>query len=296
MSNEHTEQKEDMRPKKYPSFTGLLSDITYLDPDKIFAQIRGKVTVEKFKTPTADTPQPPNTLRLVCISDTHSTHGLIPELPKGDVLVHAGDFTEVGMPADIDAFCSWLGALEGYKHKVVIAGNHDLSLEASSYPSTFRRFGHRTMASTEEQIEKLKSVCTYLDHSAVDIEGVRFFGSPYQPWFYDWAFNLDRGEPCRSKWASMPTDVDVLITHGPPLGHGDLCVPGNNRAGCADLLDWVEAHPPKVHIFGHIHEGYGVTTNNKTIFINASTLDERYDKHHMNAPVVFDVPLPAKSS
>lgn len=88
-------------------------------------------------------------------------------------------------------------------------------------------------------------------------------------------------------WATFPPAVEVLITHGPPLGHGDLCHDGH-RAGCADLLDWVEGNNPKIHVFGHIHEGYGATTNGRTLFLNASSVDENYTG--INPPMVIDIP------
>jgi len=73
-------------------------------------------------------------------------------------------------------------------------------------------------------------------------------------------------------------------------GHGDLCKHGG-RAGCVDLLDEVESRiRPRYHVFGHIHEGYGATTNGETTFINASTCNYRYDRHNLNPPIVFDVP------
>ena len=93
-------------------------------------------------------------------------------------------------------------------------------------------------------------------------------------------------------WVTIPIDpkVDILVSHGPPLGHGDKCSSGM-FAGCADLLDWVEQYAPPFHIFGHVHEGYGVTTNGRTTFINASSLDALYNKKAMHAPIVFDFVL-----
>lgn len=129
-----------------------------------------------------------------------------------------------------------------------------------------------------------------------------------QPEFGCWAFNLSRGEECLSKWNQIPAGIDVLITHTPPLGHGDLVCSGV-RAGCTELLSTVQHRvQPKYHVFGHIHEGiyiivntlckyyntvfpgYGVTSDGKIIFINASTCDINYIPN--NPPVVFDIPLP----
>lgn len=113
--------------------------------------------------------------------------------------------------------------------------------------------------------------------------------SPWQPVFCDWGFNLPRGEACLEKWQPIPAGVDILVTHGPPLGHGDRCR-GGNRAGCGNLLEEIEGRiRPKLHVFGHIHEDYGVSTNGTTVFANASNCNIRYDRHNLNAPLVFDV-------
>jgi hypothetical protein len=115
--------------------------------------------------------------------------------------------------------------------------------------------------------------------------------SPWQPEFCNWAFNLERGSACLpEKWAHIPDTVDVLITHGPPSGHGDW-VSNCAHAGCCDLLNTIEQRVrPKYHVFGHVHEGYGVTTNGHTVFVNASTCTFNYQAS--NPAVVFDLPPP----
>ena len=106
--------------------------------------------------------------------------------------------------------------------------------------------------------------------------GVQFYGSPWQPDFGGWGFNLSRGRALLDKWDLIPDDTDVLITHSPPVGYGDLCASGV-RAGCVDLLNTVQRRVrPKYHIYGHIHEGYGVRSDGKTVFVNASTCDLAY--------------------
>jgi len=122
------------------------------------------------------------------------------------------------------------------------------------------------------------------------VEGFTIYGSPYQPEFGDWAFNLKRGHDCKEKWSKIPTGVDILITHGPPVGHGDLCKTGEH-AGCEELLKEVQERVrPKIHVFGHIHEGYGVTTDDKIIYINASNCNFYYDPQNLNDPIIFDLP------
>lgn len=205
-------------------------------------------------------------LRIVAISDTHTRHDRV-RVPDGDVLVHAGDFTSVGELGDVASFDRFLGTLP-HRHKIVIAGNHDFCFER-----------------TPERARALLTSCIYLQDEAVTIEGVKFYGSPWQPWFFDWAFNLHRGAPIRKKWALIPAGTDVLVTHGPPRGHGDLTHDGE-QAGCEDLLRRIQVLRPRVHIFGHIHEGAGVTRDEHTTYINASTCNLDYEP--LNPPIVYD--------
>ena len=210
-------------------------------------------------------------MKLVCISDTHGLHDEL-TIPEGDVLIHAGDFSRSGKTKELIEFNAFLLA-QPHRHKIVIAGNHDWCFERDRNAS-----------------EALLSAAVYLQDSSVDIEGVQFYGSPWQPRFFDWAFNLDRGEPLKQVWSRIPQNTDVLITHGPPLGIGDEVKDGY-EVGCEDLLNAIERVQPKVHIFGHIHEGYGTYTRayaqKSTTFINACNLDERYQV--VNAPIVIEV-------
>ena len=205
-------------------------------------------------------------MRIVCISDTHGHHDGI-DLPDGDLLLHAGDLTTHGALEEIEAFDRWLATLP-HRHKVVIAGNHDFAFEQEPREAQ-ARIAH----------------ATYLQDEAVTIEGIRIWGSPWQPWFYDWAFNLERGAEIRAKWDLVPDGTDLLVTHGPPFGHGDATLRGEAVAG-ADLLDAVRRVGPRLHVFGHIHEGYGVTREGGTLCVNASTCDVRY--RPVQAPVVLD--------
>jgi Icc-related predicted phosphoesterase len=102
----------------------------------------------------------------------------------------------------------------------------------------------------------------------------------------DWAFNLQRGPALREKWALIPEGTDVLITHGPPFGILDWTARGE-RVGCEDLLEAVRRVKPRLHVFGHIHEGYGEHEQDGTRFVNASICTEAYQP--TNAPIVVDV-------
>jgi predicted phosphodiesterase len=206
-------------------------------------------------------------MRIVCLSDTHDLHRDL-DVPEGDLLLHAGDSTMLGTPQQIESFDAWL-ATQPHRHKVVIAGNHDWG---------FQR--------TPARARGLLRHATYLEDEAVTVDGLRIWGSPWQPWFYDWAFNLQRGAEIAAKWALIPAGIDVLVTHGPPLGILDRTSRGD-EAGCADLLAAVQRVRPRLHVFGHIHEAYGTVLRDGTRFVNASNCTERY--RPVQKPIVVDV-------
>ena len=191
-------------------------------------------------------------------------------LPKGDVIIHAGDITYRGEKKEIEDFLDWFGNLP-FAHKVFIAGNHDFFFEKEK----------------AALIQKLipKSV-HYLKDDGIVIEGTKIWGSPYTPWFYRWAFNKRRGVPLAAHWAKIPADTDVLLTHGPVYGILDMLV-NEEHAGDKDLLRKVLEIKPKVHICGHIHESYGMVKRNGIRFINACILNESYEL--INKPFVFEV-------
>ncbi len=196
-------------------------------------------------------------MKITVTSDTHGLHDSA-IVPPGDIFVHAGDMTPRGAMEDLIAFNDWLGTLD-YKHKIVIAGNHDFCFE--------------------NDLDKSRSAlsnATLLHDEEIVIDGVKFYGSPWQPEFFDWAFNLPRGQPLREKWRLIPDDTDVLITHGPSLGHGDQTIRGDD-VGCEDLLDRIKVVQPKLHVFGHIHEAFGTTIEGATQCVNASFADFRYN-------------------
>lgn len=204
---------------------------------------------------------------LVAISDTHGLHRSA-RIPDGDILIHAGDLTRHGDRGELAEFNEFLGALP-HREKIVVAGNHDFCFER-----------HRAAC------EAMLTHATYLQDQAVTVQGLRLYGSPWQPWFLDWAFNLQRGPEIRAKWDLIPPDTDVLITHGPVAGRHDTLSSGK-RVGCGDLLAAVERVRPRAHVFGHIHEGYGTSSDGHTLFVNASICDAQY--RPANAPIVFEL-------
>ncbi|HKS27846.1 MAG TPA: metallophosphatase domain-containing protein [Pyrinomonadaceae bacterium] len=206
-------------------------------------------------------------MKIVCISDTHTFHNEI-VIPDGDILIHAGDFTIAGEIWEIAAFNEWLGTLP-HKHKIVIAGNHDWLFQKN--PTLAR---------------SLITNAIYLEDSMTEIEGLKIYGSPWQPWFMDWAFNLPRGHALAEKWALIPEGIDILVTHSPPMGVLDK-TRASDRAGCSELTGAVLKIKPRLHIFGHIHEGYGKVEIDYTRFINASTCDAAY--RAINKPLVVEL-------
>lgn len=202
-------------------------------------------------------------LRIVAVADTHGYHEEL-KVPDGDVFIHAGDMSKGGRREELELVAAWIRALP-HRHKLIVAGNHDRLFESS--PDEARGIFEGT---------------TYLQDEGVHLEGVSFYGSPWQPAYNDWAFNLPRGKPLATKWAAIPEATQVLITHGPPMGIGD----GDGlRLGCQDLLERVEALAPKLHVYGHIHHAGGSWLRGATRFVNVTT-DEC-----LRGPTVLDLDL-----
>lgn len=215
-------------------------------------------------------------MKITFISDTHNKHEQIErfQLPGGDLIVHCGDSTGRGSWEECRSFVRWFENLAQYKHKVMIAGNHDFLFERAPtmVPALF----------------EVGPSIHYLQDSSVEVEGVKIYGSPWQPEFYNWAFNLPRNGPqLKAKWEAIPLDVDILITHGPRFGVLDQA--DNRRVGCELLHDVFEqrALKPKVHAFGHIHDSYGMIDTPNGIAINASNLNEQYQ--FTNPPIHIEL-------
>ncbi len=212
-------------------------------------------------------------IRIVAISDTHGKHDQI-KLPAGDILIHAGDMTMSGTAAQVKSFGEWFSAQTQFKHRVAICGNHDFAFE-----------NPWLMA----QAQKSLGDVIYLESNEATVMGLRIWGSPVSPFFHDWAWNRYRGEQIAAEWAKIPEGIDILVTHGPPMGILDKTSRGE-LVGCQDLLDRIQTIRPRLHIFGHIHEAYGQIVQNGTQFINASTCNLQYQP--VNPPIVWSCPKP----
>jgi hypothetical protein len=209
-------------------------------------------------------------LRVVAVADTHQFHDEL-VLPAGDVLVSAGDAGRGGDLEEIEGFLRWFSS-QPHRHKIFVPGNHDGCLQDPAILAGLRA--------------AFADVVILVDEGCV-IDGLRLWGSPWTPTFHDWAFMLPRGALLAERWAWIPDDTDVLITHGPPQrilddvaayrfgrdirdDNSDLDV-DDRYAGCADLRARVRVVRPPLHLFGHIHSQRGVAHDDGVTFVNCST-------------------------
>lgn len=206
-------------------------------------------------------------MKFVIISDTHGDHHDL-ELPEGDLIIHAGDFCHMGAVEEVYDFLEWYGELD-FDYKLLVAGNHDFF--ADEHPEKFKAL--------------LSKDILYLNDSGVEIERIKFWGSPFQPDLDGWAFGQHRGYEMRSHWDLIPADIDVLITHTPPYGILDTTSSGQ-FVGCEELAKRIPFLQIRLHVFGHIHASYGQEVIGQTTFVNASNYDTA--KGLVNPPVVFD--------
>lgn len=222
-------------------------------------------------------------MKIVLISDLHGKHDDLTKLlpPTADMIICAGDISMFGNMNTINSFIYWFSNLDQYKYKIFIAGNHDRYFE-----------DHHYLALT-----MIPENVIYLENSGVTINGVYIYGSPIQPTFFNWAFNVDRGEPIKKYWDMIPDHTDILVTHGPPYGvldasrfNQDSGTVGDavNHAGCEELSKAVfDRVKPSLHLFGHIHPGYGKIKKEEIWFVNASNVDEKY--MIANKPILINI-------
>ncbi|GMR51496.1 hypothetical protein PMAYCL1PPCAC_33514, partial [Pristionchus mayeri] len=218
-------------------------------------------------------------LKVVCTADTHANlRKIVDKIPNGDVLIHAGDFTNFGTIEEITEFDALMGTLP-HRHKLVIAGNHelgfdeteDLGIRKSKYQANGTEFGYELLGNV-----------TYLQDSFVEIDGLIFYGTPWHP-LKGYPFYRPR-HLIGHEWAKFPPKIDVLITHVPPLGYMDL-YPPVERWGDFALLNRVGDLRPRFHVFGHNHYNFGAQSNGPTTFMNVAS--KRGNGGGYNAPLVF---------
>ena len=220
-------------------------------------------------------------MKLVILSDTHGKHRFV-AVPDGDILIFAGDMCNWGYRREVVEFNEWLGTLP-HKHKIVIAGNHDLCLDKGMQRKMEIYDGHQLLTNA-----------IYLENEGVEIEGIKFWGSPITPVFFDWAF-MCREEVIDAYWNLIPKDTDVVITHGPMYKVNDYVdndLGPERNVGSKALLKRLKEFYPRYHICGHIHDMHGIRTlsRRKTkhmTSINASILDDNYNVIYQ--PVVVEI-------
>lgn len=211
-------------------------------------------------------------MKIVAISDTHNQLSKIKyPIPDGDILIFTGDISGNSLEElNVKHFNEFLLRLP-HKHKVCIAGNHDFIFQ--------KKDGHELL--------KGKGI-HYLEDESVIIDGIKFYGTPYQPYFYNWAFNIKAEEDLAAKWSLIPDDTDILLTHNAPYGILDLAEYRNEHTGCRKLLERLKQLPNlKAHCFGHIHESYGLEKIEETIFVNSCICNLEYKP--VNKPIVFEI-------
>lgn len=211
--------------------------------------------------------------KIVCISDTHCRLSKI-KIPDGDLLIHAGDLTFSGNIEEISQESAQLQKIKAkFTHGIVfIPGNHDWLFQRD--PELARQL--------------MGDVKVLIDES-IEIDGLKIYGSPWQPEFHRWAFNLPRGEALKEVWAKIPDDIDVLVTHGPPHAILDeVPHPRGFHAGCEALaLRIVELKNLKLHVFGHLHMNHGSIKLGDTTYVNASSSTEDYKP--TNKPITIGI-------
>jgi Icc-related predicted phosphoesterase len=220
-------------------------------------------------------------VKLVCISDLH---GHLIDIPPCDILLLSGDITPT-CDHSVSFQQQWLTynfidwrRRQPAKHFIYCAGNHDFYYEQAKYKSSRH----------EEMIADPTWMC-YLQDDWIECCGLKIWGSPWQKPFFNWAFNMQE-EDMVKKWAAMPDDIDIIISHGPPYGYGDYVphtytnngtmLPQGEHTGSPSLLKRIDEVQPAVVCWGHIHSQYGQWTRGSTKLINASIVDESYRPVH----------------
>lgn len=209
-------------------------------------------------------------MHILAISDLH---GFLPDIPECDLLLLAGDYCRTRNPDQqrrflLGEFSDWLRKVPT-RHIVGIAGNHDLLLQEDP--------------SINEHIPWI-----YLQDQLIDIEGVKIYGTPWTPTFFDWAF-MDSEQGLEKKFASIPKGLDILLSHGPAYRHLDKTINGTH-AGSHALWCQVKLKKPNSHVFGHIHEERGILDEDEIRYYNVTHVNLRYEPRHD----AVHIPLRAK--
>jgi predicted phosphodiesterase len=214
-------------------------------------------------------------MRIIILSDTHGYHDSL-KIPDGDMIIHSGDNSVYGEIWEIKKFLKWFGELP-HKYKIFVNGNHEKVVSK--------------MGLMKSLVAEFKEYYNfhYLEHESIEIEGLKIFGSPYTPEFFDWAYMYDRPKG-GLVWSEIPMDSDIIVTHGPPYGIMDGVVPFDrynfDHAGCHYLKAKIDLIKPKLNCFGHIHKHYGFKKLDDVLYVNAANCNDAYVP--VNKPIVVD--------
>ena len=239
-------------------------------------------------------------MKIVCISDTHNRHREL-DMPEGDILIHAGDFTHNGSKAEVQDFLNWLDNLEvKYGYILVVPGNHDKCLANKSQFNVdwFWEHAGATLLidqSTNTRAIRRNTTLSIPDAGIFDAQ-VSIYGSPYTPLWGNGRTFMKSRDRLNKTWANIPGETDLLITHGPPKGILDTVANGQT-VGCKSLYNHVLRVKPKLHVFGHVHDNYGgrpcrclnngVFEHEGIKFVNASVV--RHGSKRINQPIVIEI-------
>ena len=194
--------------------------------------------------------------RIVACSDTHGKHRDL-QIPEGDIFIFAGDF-EIRTITELVEMKEWLTGLP-HKDVVFIYGNHDFTEELSA-EKTREFFGNKI---------------TYLQNSSAFVQGFKIWGSPYCPYFNNWAW-MQPDNMLKEMWDVIPLETEIIITHSMPYGILDGVLPRMQSVGSLTLRDAIKRVHPYIQIGGHLHESYGQYTDGKTDYYNVAVMDEQY--------------------
>ena len=200
-------------------------------------------------------------MRILHLSDTHRNHRRLHGLPAADVIIHSGDVAETGQSKDVNDFFVWFCGLD-YKYKIFVKGNHDSRLQANKFVQS-----------------SLPANVFFLYNSGITIKSVKFWGLSNS-----YFTKKDVNENFQQRLAKIPSNIDILITHRPPYGILDKSY---KHLGSTYLLQAVMKIAPRYHLFGHVHEAYGIEKLNETTFVNASVVNEKNEL--TNKPFLFEI-------
>lgn len=220
------------------------------------------------------------------ISDTHNRHDHL-SLEPSELLLHAGDFTNRGTEQEVRKFASWFGK-QPSEYKMAIPGNHDFFCE--KHPTQARKI-----------FEEAGAILLIDEGFVIPETKIKVWGSPWQPWFNNWAFNFAKhnsDDEARERWGEIPEDTSILITHGPAYQILDrikkIRQQEDPHVGCKHLRDRLQELPEcSLHLSGHIHEARSQqvveTPQGSYLAVNASCWDHFNRKEKLRGPIIFEL-------